>query len=111
MAFEHIDRFNIVATNILRALHSSFPAAFHPTPKNIGLTDEEPVTVDGDRVVSEEYEKLSNEVREVLNFLVDEGFVHDRQYRFGPSHVISAKGLLALERIDPGFLAPIIARM
>lgn len=111
MAIEHIDRFNIVATNILKALHSSFPATFHPSPKNIGLTDEEPVIVDGDRVVSEEYEKLSNEVRQVLAFLIDEGFVHDRQYSLGPSHVITAAGLTALERIDPAFPAPSIARM
>ncbi|AXI61611.1 hypothetical protein DLD99_14385 [Pseudomonas kribbensis] len=111
MASEHIERFDTVATNVLKALHSKFPAAFHPTPNSIGLTDEEPVTVNGRREFSEEYDRLSTETKQALNFLIEEGFVHDRQYRIGPSHVITAKGLKALERIDPAFPAPALADM
>ena len=109
MASEHIERFDNVAAKILKALHGEFPAAFYPSPNSIGLTDEEPVTVSGRREVSEEYEQLSTEIKQTLNFLIDEGFVLDRQYRFGPSHVITARGFKALERIDPSFPAPVLA--
>ena len=108
MQSEHIDRFNIVAANILKALHSNFPAAFHPTPETIGLTDEVPEIVSGRRQTSQEYDRLSLEVKRTLNFLTDEGFVYDRQYKIGPNYVITGKGLQALARIDPSFKAPTI---
>lgn len=109
MASEHIDRFNIVSTNILKALHGKFPAPFHPTPNTIGLTEEEPVMANGRRQVSEEYEALSTEIRQTLNFLIREGLVYDGQYQIGPSYLITASGLRTLGRLDPNFPTPIIA--
>lgn len=38
-------------------------------------------------------------------------FVHDRQYKMAPSHILTAKGFIALEQLDPAYKAPALAKI
>lgn len=102
----NIERFDEVVLGVLRVLHKSFPAAAYPNPMNTGLTDEKPVEKNGRQEASDDWKHLQTEISGVLQWLVDEGYVHDRGYKMGARHVISLKGLQALERLDSGCNAP-----
>jgi len=105
---KHIERFDEVATSILKDMYRRFPATSYPTPTTIGLTTEVPDNSDGDSKVSEEYEAFASEVRGAMQWLIEEGYVSDRGYKFGASYVLSSDGLKALERIAPECRAPLI---
>ncbi|MBA1194981.1 hypothetical protein G7007_19325 [Pseudomonas entomophila] len=107
----NIERFEEIAKKILIALYESFPAADYLGPNELGLTDEEPSRDKmGGRVVSNEWEKLNQEVRRAMAWLVEEGLVHDRQYKMSASHVLTSRGFNALEELDPAYKAPAVAK-
>jgi hypothetical protein len=108
MSTDHIARFNEVSTRILKDLYRNFPVPHYSTPNSIGLTDEVPDFSNNEEKSSDEYKALAKELRAALTWLIEEGFVCDRQYRFGPSHTLTSEGLKALQRIDPEFQAPTI---
>ncbi|MBL0793673.1 hypothetical protein [Pseudomonas sp. B7] len=110
MSSSQIDRFNEVSAKLLKDFYRNFPTPHYATPESIGLTDEKPEFVHGEEKVSDEYKALAKEVRAVLLWLIDEGFIVDRNYQFGPSHVLTSDGLKALQQIDPECKAPLIAR-
>lgn len=101
-----MDRFDDVAARILKDLHENFPAPHYPTPNSIGLTQESPELVGGRENTSNEYRELSKELRSALLWLVDEGYVFDRGYKIGPSHVLTGHGLKALKKIAPDYKLP-----
>lgn len=107
---EHIENFDNLALRILGTLHSTFPNPHHLTPGNLGLVDETPQRDEyGGIETSEEWNKVEVEIGRALSWLVEEGYITDRQYRMGPSHVLSAQGFRALERMSPQHRAPILA--
>ena len=101
-----MDRFNDVAAKILEDLYENFPAPHYPTPNSTGLTEENPEFVGGRENTSEEYRELAKELRGALLWLVDEGYVLDRGYKIGPSHVLTGDGLKALQKIAPDYKLP-----
>ncbi len=104
-----MDRFDEVAAKILKDLYRNFPDPHHPTPETTGLTEERPEYVNGESNASEKYKELAKELRSAMNWLVDEDYIYDRGYKFGPSHVLTGKGLKALQRVAPEFQSPAIS--
>jgi len=103
----NIERFEELAKKILVALYEAFPGTHYPNPKNLGLIDTVPTRdAGGGQVASEEWRELEIELRTILFWLVEQGLVHDRQYRAGASHVLTLQGFAALERLDPAYKAP-----
>lgn len=101
-----MDRFNAVAAKILKDLYEYFPAPHLPTPNSIGLTLEDPKLIGGRENTSDEYKELAKELRSALLWLVEEGYVSDRGYQIGPSHVLTGNGLKALQKIAPEYKPP-----
>lgn len=110
MSSNQIDRFDEIATSLLKDFYRHFPAPHYATPETTGLTDEKSEFVDGEEKVSAEYKALAKELRGVLLWLIDEGYVGDRNYQFGPSHVLTSDGLKALQQIDPECKVPLIVQ-
>jgi hypothetical protein len=107
-----IKRFDELAQRILIALYEAFPAPHYIDPKETGLSNEEPsFDAGGGRVFSAEWNELDTELRRVLIWLIEHDLVHDRQYRFGASHILTSKGLSVLARLDPRCRAPAVAKL
>lgn len=105
----HIDKFDELAKRILIALHEVFPAPHHLTPSSLGLLDEEPKRDEyGGVETSDEWNRTETEIARALSWLVEEGYITDRQYRMGPSHVLSTQGFRVVERISPSHRAPLL---
>lgn len=102
----NIERFDEVATRILRHLYERFPNPAHPDPTCIGLIEEKVDYVDGDLAVSADWHDLNNEVRSVLQWLIEEGFVLHRNHQIGPKNIITAKGFEALMKLDHYYTPP-----
>jgi len=102
----HMERFDEVASRILRSLYVCFPASAYPDPTLIGLTEEKPNFENGRLKASEEWEKLNKETSSALAWLVDENFVLSRSQGIGFSYVITSKGLKALEHFDDSCKTP-----
>lgn len=108
----NIERFEEIAKKILIALHQSFPAASYLGPNDLGLTDEQPTRDQlGGRATSDEWDELDREVRRAMLWLVEEGLVHDRRYKMSASHILTSEGFIALERLDPTYRAPALAKI
>ena len=107
----NIERFEEIAKKLLIALHESFPAATYLGPTEIGLTSEQPTNDESGRWnASEEWRELDQEVKRAMLWLVEEGFVHDRQYKMSASHVLTAQGFIALEQLDSAYKAPVLTK-
>lgn len=108
----NIKRFDELAQRILAGLHEAFPAARHLGPNEAGLSDEAPaLNTSGGRSASDEWHTLDTELAGVLTWLVEQGLVHDRQNKFGASHILTARGFEVLHRLDPKYEIPAVARL
>lgn len=108
----NIQRFDEIAKKLLVALYESFPAAAYWGPNDLGLTNEQPTHDQTGRWnASEEWNELDREVKRAMIWLVEEGFVHDRQYKMSASHVLTAQGFIALEQLDSAYKAPVLAKI
>ncbi|WP_152690452.1 hypothetical protein [Pseudomonas fluorescens] len=107
----NIKRFDEITKKLLVALYESFPAAAFLGPNELGLTNEQPAHDQlGRWSASEEWNELDNEVKRAMLWLVEEGFVHDRQYKISASHVLTAQGFIALEQMDSAYKAPVLTK-
>lgn len=103
----NIQHFEVIASAILRHLYKEFPAAVHPTPKTIGLSDEQPQIVNGRQNVSPEWIEAEQEIAMVLRWLQTEELIHKVSVPAGSKFFMSAKGFKALERRDQLYPAPL----
>lgn len=101
MTTDNIDKFDRIALQVLKYLYQQFPAAARPDPNCIGLTRENPGQTDEGMGRSENWDHLSDDLSRVVSWLIDEGMIHDHDYKIGPSYVLSIAGFKALSKIAP----------
>lgn len=108
----NIKRFDEIAKKLLVALYESFPAAAYLGPNELGLTSEQPGHDQSGRWdASDEWNELDREVKRAMIWLVEEGFVHDRQYKMSASHVLTTQGFIALEQLDSAYKSPALTKI
>lgn len=107
MEIKHMDRFNEIALSVLKELYQSFPSPGYPTPTSIGMTKDDPYATGEPRpILSDEYQNFAQEIQSVIRWMIEAGYVNDRENKFAASYVLTEAGLIALNKIDNEFPTP-----